>query len=162
MRNRSVENLTVNTSGNNQHNSGATSGSKRGFCSSCQRLLVILLLVLLLPISSVAENLSCRLMPMLMEKFLANHYAMTSITGEIETHTIDQMIKSLDASKTLLYESDLERLRQVLENVFTGMQSGDCAHCIRFTTYSSHGLGKTRPLSKIFWDLTTGSTILWK
>ncbi|MFZ1036923.1 MAG: S41 family peptidase [Smithella sp.] len=126
MRNRNVENLTANTSGDNQHNSGATSRSKRGFRSSCQRLLVILLLVLLLPISSVAENLSCRLLPMLMEKFLANHYAMTSITGEIKTHTIDQMIKSLDVSKTLLYESDLKILRQVLENVFIGMQSGDC------------------------------------
>jgi len=123
---KSVENPTANTSGDNQHNSGATSGSKRGFRSSCQRLLVILLLVLLLPVSSVAENSACRLLPMLMEKFLANHYAMTSITGEIKTHTIDQMIKSLDVSKTLLYESDLTILRQVLENVFTGIQSGDC------------------------------------
>ena len=122
---KSVENPTANTSGDNQHNSGATSGSKRGFRSSCQRLLVILLLVLLLPVSTVAENSACRLLPMLMEKFLANHYAMTSITGEIKTHTIDQMIKSLDVSKTLLYESDLTILRQVLENVFTGIQSGD-------------------------------------
>jgi carboxyl-terminal processing protease len=126
MRNRSVENLTVNTSGDNQHNSGATSGSKRGFRSSCQKLLVILLLVLLLPVSSVAENFSCRLLPMLMEKFLANHYAMTSITETIKTHTIDQMIKSLDVSKTLLYESDVKMLRQVLENGFTRIQSGDC------------------------------------
>jgi carboxyl-terminal processing protease len=126
MRNRSVENLTVNTSGDNQHSSGATSESKRGFRSSCQKLLVILLLVLLLPVSSVAENFSCRLLPMLMEKFLANHYAMTSITETIKTHTIDQMIKSLDVSKTLLYESDVKMLRQVLENGFTRIQSGDC------------------------------------
>ena len=37
------------------------------------------------------------------------------------------MIKSLDPSKTLLYESDLEKLRPVLQNVITSMQAGDCA-----------------------------------
>jgi carboxyl-terminal processing protease len=37
------------------------------------------------------------------------------------------MIKSLDPSKTLLSESDLERLKPVLQGVFVSMQSGDCA-----------------------------------
>jgi len=63
---------------------------------------------------------------MLMERFLANHYAMKNITGEIKTHAVDQMIKNLDPSKTLLYESDLERLKPVLQGVFASMQTGDC------------------------------------
>jgi carboxyl-terminal processing protease len=63
---------------------------------------------------------------MLMEGFLDNHYAMKNMTGEIETHAIDQMIKGLDPSKTLLYASDLERLRPVLQDLFTNMQAGDC------------------------------------
>jgi carboxyl-terminal processing protease len=62
-----------------------------------------------------------------MGMFLDNHYAMKNMTGEIETHAVDQMIKSLDPSKTLLYESDLERLKPALRGgVFAIMQAGDC------------------------------------
>jgi carboxyl-terminal processing protease len=75
----------------------------------------------------MAENLTCSRLPMLMERFLANHYAMKNMTGEIKTHAVDQMTKSLDPSKTLLYESDLERVKPVLQGVFVSMQSGDCA-----------------------------------
>ena len=89
-------------------------------------MLLILLPLLLLPVSSLAENLTCRRMPMLMERFLDNHYAMKSMTGEINAHTVDQLIKSLDPTKTLLYESDVERLKPVLQGVITSMQSGNC------------------------------------
>jgi len=85
------------------------------------------LLILLLPVSSVAENLTCNHLPMLMETFLSNHYAMKNMTEEIKTHAVEQMIKSLDPSKTLLYESDLERLKPVLQGVFESIQAGDCA-----------------------------------
>jgi carboxyl-terminal processing protease len=99
-------------------------GSKGGFRF---RSLLPLLLILLLPVSSMAANLTCSRLPLLMERFLANHYAMKSMTGEIKTHTVDQTIKGLDPSKTLLYESDVERLKPVLQGVFVRMQSGDCA-----------------------------------
>ena len=92
-----------------------------------RKLFLVLLLVLLLPVSSVAENLTCRRLPILMEGFLANHYAIKNMTEELKTHTVDQMIKSLDPSKTLLYESDLKMLRPVLQNVLTRLQAGDCA-----------------------------------
>jgi carboxyl-terminal processing protease len=126
---RSVENISGNTLRDNHCSRRAAFGSKRGFCF--RRLLLILLLILLLPISSVAENLTCRRLPMLMESFLDNHYAMKNMTGEIETHAVDQMIKSLDPSKTLLYESDLERLKPVLQGVFASVQAGDCASLIQ-------------------------------
>ena len=121
MSDRSIENIFGNTPGDNHR----SRGNKGGFCF--RRLLLILLLILLLPVSSVAENLTCSRLPMLMERFLANHYAMKNMTGEIETHAVDQMIKSLDPSKTLLYESDVERLKPVLQNVFASGQAGDCA-----------------------------------
>lgn len=92
-----------------------------------RRLLLILLLVLLLPVSSVAENLTCRRLPVLLDKFLVNHYALKSMTIELKKHAADQMIKSLDPSKTLLYESDVKNLRMVLLNSFTRMHAGDCA-----------------------------------
>jgi carboxyl-terminal processing protease len=129
MGDRSVENISGNTLRDNHRSRRAAFGSKRGFCF--RRLLLILLLILLLPISSVAENLTCRRLPMLMESFLDNHYAMKNITGVIETHAFDQMIKSLDPSKTLLYESDLERLEPVLQGVFASVQAGDCASLIQ-------------------------------
>ncbi len=113
--------------GDNQCNRKASFGSKGVFRFWFRRLLLIGLLVLLLPVSSVADNLSCRRLPLLMERFLANHYAMKSMTGELKMHAVDQMIKSLDPSKTLLYESDLEKLRPILQNVYTSLQAGDCA-----------------------------------
>ncbi|MBP1610474.1 MAG: carboxy-terminal processing protease precursor, partial [Acidobacteria bacterium] len=120
---RSVENMTGNTS--NHRSPGASLGSKGGLCF--RRLLLILLLILLLPISSsMAENLTCSSLPLLRGEFLANHYAMKNMTGEIKTHAVDQMIKIIDPSKTLLYESDLERLRPVLQEVFACMQDCDC------------------------------------
>ncbi|MGD0277240.1 MAG: PDZ domain-containing protein, partial [Syntrophales bacterium] len=88
---------------------------------------MLLLLILLLPVSSVAENLTCGRLPMLMETCLVNHYAMKNMTGDIKTHAVDQMIKRLDPSKTLLYESDVETLNPVLQGVFASMQAGDCA-----------------------------------
>src|SRR5208283_1376186 len=125
MCNRSVENISGNALRDNHRSRRAAFGSKRGFCF--RRLLLILLLILLLPLSSVAENLTCRCLPMLMESFLDNHYAMKDMTGEIKTHAVDQMIKSLDPSKTLLYESDLERLKPALRGgVFAIMQAGNC------------------------------------
>jgi carboxyl-terminal processing protease len=121
---RVVGSISVNTIRDNQRSRIEAFGSKGGFCF--RMLLLILLLILLLPVSSMAANLTCSRLPMLMEKFLANHYAMKNMTGEIKTHTVDQMTKSLDPSKTLLHEADLERLKPVLQGVFASMQSGDC------------------------------------
>ena len=91
MYDRRVENISGNAPGDNHHNHFS---SKGGFCF--RKLLLILLLILLLPLSSVAENLTCSRLPMLMEMFLDNHYAMKDMTGEINTHAVNQMIKSLD------------------------------------------------------------------
>jgi carboxyl-terminal processing protease len=121
MCNRRVENISGNAHGDNNRNRFS---SKGGFCF---RKLLLLLLILLLPVSSVAENLTCSRLPVLMEGFLANHYATKNMTREITTHAVDQMIKRLDPSKTLLYESDLERLKPALRGVFASMQAGNCA-----------------------------------
>ena len=121
MRDKSVGNI----SGNHHHSRRAAFSSKGG--SRFRMFLLIWLMILLLPVSSMAKNLTCNRLPLLMEGFLSNHYAMKNMTGEIKTHAVDQIIKSLDPSKTLLYASDIERLRPVLQNVFAGVQAGDCA-----------------------------------
>jgi carboxyl-terminal processing protease len=93
---RSVENTSENASGDNQSSHRVAFGRKGGFWFCFHRVLLILLLVLLLPLSSLAENLTCLRLPMLMERFLANHYAMKNMTLGLKTHAVDQMIKSLD------------------------------------------------------------------
>jgi carboxyl-terminal processing protease len=62
-----------------------------------------------------------------MESFLSNHYVMKNMTGEINTHAVDQMIKSIDPSKTLLYASDVAMLKPVLQNFFACVQACNCA-----------------------------------
>lgn len=88
---------------------------------------LIISVILLLPSASTAKNLTCSRMPQLMEGFLSNHYAMKNLTGEIKAQSVDQMIKSIDPSKVLLYASDVEWLKPVLRDLFTTMQSGNCA-----------------------------------
>jgi len=90
------------------------------------RKLLLLLLILLLPVSSVAENVNCKRLPFLMENLLDNHYSLKNVTGEILTRAVDQMIKKLDPSKTLLYESDVKRLKPLLRSLFVNARRGNC------------------------------------
>jgi carboxyl-terminal processing protease len=124
---RSVEYIFQNTAGDNYRSRRVNFGSKGGGLFWFRKLFLVLLRVLLLPVSSMAENLTCRRLPILMEGFLANHYAMKNMTGEIKTHAVDQMTKGLDPSKTLLYESDWEGLKPTLQGMFASMRLGDCA-----------------------------------
>ena len=101
----------------------ATVVSKGRFCFL---LPLILLMIFLLPFTVVAQDLTCSHLPKLMEAFHASHYAMKSATSTIKIHAVDQMIKRLDPSKTLLYESDLEKLKPLLLDVFVSAEKGDC------------------------------------
>ncbi|MEE9913815.1 MAG: PDZ domain-containing protein [Deltaproteobacteria bacterium] len=126
MRDTSIVTNSGDVSGDNLHNRRTVFAGKRDFFFG--RLLLILLVLLLLPVSSsVAENLTCSRLPMLMGTYLANHYAMKDLTTEIRAHATDQMIKNLDPSKTLLYASDVKRLKKDLQQVFTIIESGNCA-----------------------------------
>jgi carboxyl-terminal processing protease len=117
--------IAENTLGQHKRSHRTVLGSKFGCCFA--RLFLILFLILLLPASSIAENLTCSRLPVLMKTFLASHYAIKKTDEEIRTHAVDQMIKILDPSKTLLYESDLVKLKSLLKEVFPGKQEGNCA-----------------------------------
>ncbi len=88
---------------------------------------LIMMLIFLSSCTVTAEDLTCSQLPQLMEAFQANHYAMKSTTQEIRQHAVDQMIKRLDPSKTLLYESDLEKLKEFLTDLFVSAEKGNCA-----------------------------------
>jgi carboxyl-terminal processing protease len=93
---------------------------------SIRRWLLIILLIFLLPASAPAKSLTCSYLPGLMQDFLTSHYAMKSLDNEVKTHTVDQMVKRLDISKTLLYEADVERLRRDITDMFATMEDGSC------------------------------------
>jgi len=61
-----------------------------------------------------------------MKNFLNNHYAIKDLTGDVKIHAINNMIQRLDPSKTLLYASDLERLKSYLQNLFVSIQTANC------------------------------------
>jgi len=97
---------------------------KKYYSIRCQ--FIIILLMFILPAFAQAENLTCTDLPGVMKDFLSNHYAMKNLDDGIKTHTVDQMVKRLDITKTLLYESDVVRLRQELMGMFGTMREGNC------------------------------------
>ena len=94
---------------------------------SIRRFILIILLIFLLPASASTETLTCAYLPSVMGDFLDNHFAMKSLDDRIRTHTVEQMIKHLDITKTLLYESDVVKLKQDLTGMFGTLMNGNCA-----------------------------------
>jgi len=94
---------------------------------SIHRWFLIILMIFLLPASAQPENLTCTYLPNIMNNFLGGHYAMKILDDKIKAQTVDQMIKRLDISKTLLYESDVVKLRQDFMGMFTTMREGNCS-----------------------------------
>jgi len=92
-------------------------------------LLVCLCLVIILlsHYSVFAAELTCKRLPMLMESFHDKHYAIKSTNEAIRARAVDQMIKQLDPSKTLFYESDLEKIKPLLTDVFENAEKNNCA-----------------------------------
>ena len=117
-------NISGNNSKNNYHGSQRAPAGKRSFYFG--RFLFLLLLIFLLPFSSVAKNITCNRLPLLMKSFLYNHYAIKNLTGNVQTHAVDNMIQRLDPSKTLLYASDVERLKPYLQDLFASIHTVNC------------------------------------
>ncbi len=118
-----MKNILKNTS-TGDHAMFTTAGVVRG---RYFLLPLILMMCLMPPFVATAKDLTCSRLPHLMEAFHANHYAMKSTTSEIRMHAVDQMIKRLDPSKTLLFESDLEKLKPLLTDLFVSAERGNCA-----------------------------------
>lgn len=92
---------------------------------------VLLFTIILSVVSSAkvanATQLSCAVMPQLFGLYLRFHYVHRAMTDEIREHTVDQFIKALDPSKSMLYQSDVTKLKKDLIGVFKTMDAGNCA-----------------------------------
>jgi carboxyl-terminal processing protease len=73
-----------------------------------------------------ASNLSCAVLPQLFNLYFRFHYVHRSMTDEIKTHTVDQFIKTIDPSKTLLTQAEVDTLKKDLVSTFKTMDEGDC------------------------------------
>jgi carboxyl-terminal processing protease len=72
-------------------------------------------------------NLECSFVPKIVDLFLKNHYLYHQMNDELKARTVEQFIKQMDPSKTLLLEEDLPKLREQLTLEFTTAEKGDCA-----------------------------------
>ncbi len=109
---------------NRYRDRAASAGAKAG----AGLLLWLGLIVLLLcPVAVSAAELTCKRLPVLMEAFHDKHYAIKNSTEKVMLRAVDQMIKQIDPSKTLLYESDLEKIKPLLLDVFENTGKNNCA-----------------------------------
>lgn len=98
--------------------------------SVAKRLILSLTFALLTGAPAFAapvSGLQCRLVPELTKVYLAQHYTYRELTSEIKSRTVDQFIKAIDPSKSLLLETDLPELRKNISKLFETMSSGNCA-----------------------------------
>ena len=73
------------------------------------------------------EGLSCGLIPTLSTYFLRYHVSIHTATDEINRRTVEQMIKRIDPSKLMLYQSDVEELKPKIQSFLKNMQDkADC------------------------------------
>lgn len=86
----------------------------------------------LIALSALASNasattLQCAYVPQLFDIYLKYHYSQKSLSDELKVHVTEQYVKSLDSSKTMLLEKDVEAMKASLANVFATMKTGNCA-----------------------------------
>ncbi len=77
--------------------------------------------------SAAPSGMQCVLLPQLFDAYLKGHYLHKSLTESIRTNTIDQLVKNMDPSKTLLLAGDVIEIRSQTKAIFDGIQKGDCS-----------------------------------
>ena len=89
------------------------------------RILILAVVALsFIPVPVLA--LECTQLPLVFEFYLRRHYTHHVLDDVVKKQTIDQYIKALDPSKTMLLESDVADLKTKLPPAFTAMAKGLC------------------------------------
>src|SRR5690606_21464513 len=73
-----------------------------------------------------AGNLSCAVLPQLFNLYFRFHYVHREMNDEVRTHTVDQFIKTIDPSKTILFAGEVDKVKKDLMGVFKSMNEGNC------------------------------------
>ena len=72
-------------------------------------------------------GLTCERVPQLMQFYLLSHVKWKTFDNELADRTIKQYLKWIDGSKTLLLDSDVEKIKTDLFKMFERMSVGDCS-----------------------------------
>ncbi len=73
-----------------------------------------------------ANALSCAVLPQLFNLYFRYHYVHRGMNDQIKSNTVDQFIKSIDPSKTLLLQNQIDSLKKELLGTFKTMDEGNC------------------------------------
>lgn len=73
-----------------------------------------------------SPGMQCVLLPQLFDAYMKGHYLHKTMTDQIRSNAIEQLIKNMDPSKTLLLDSDVAQLRAQTQQIFSSIQKGDC------------------------------------
>ena len=73
-----------------------------------------------------SAELACARVPQLAAEFLHAHVAEKRLTPELEARAINTYVERLDASRSLLLESEVAAARAQLKGIFEHMRKGDC------------------------------------
>ncbi len=71
--------------------------------------------------------LSGAVMPQLFNLYLRFHYVHHQMNDELKKRTVEQFIKTIDPSKTLLLEDDVEKMKKDLVSMFKTMDEDECS-----------------------------------
>jgi carboxyl-terminal processing protease len=83
-------------------------------------------LPILKPEERPQSGLNCARVPQLMQFFLLRHVTWKNWDKELQDRTLRQYIKWIDGSKTLLLQSDVEKIKADIGKMFDRMSLGDC------------------------------------
>ena len=87
---------------------------------------ILVAATLLLACGSARADLDCPNISQLAREFLRHHVSQRALGAEIEERAIESYLRRLDTSRSLLLQSDVEKLRGELTGVFARLQEGDC------------------------------------
>jgi carboxyl-terminal processing protease len=73
-----------------------------------------------------AAELACTRVPQLAAEFLHAHVSEKRLTPELEARAVRTYVERLDASRSLLLESEVTAARTALNGIFDRMRKGDC------------------------------------
>jgi carboxyl-terminal processing protease len=114
-------------------------------------ILLAVLLSLSAPMASAqAGNLSCAVLPQLFNLYFRFHYVHRTMTDEIKAHTVDQFIKTIDPSKTLLLQGQVDTLKKDLLGTFKTMDEGNCKALDEAQAMLAKGVEENEKFAKEF------------
>lgn len=94
-----------------------------------QRLSILLLAAVAActaPTTASARNLECGDLPSLFFAFGHRHYTVKNVDEAIERRTADRFVEMVDPSRTLLLESDVQKMKNQLLLTFETIRKGSC------------------------------------